>query len=853
MAVKTKKESAGAAPEQERAPLQKPTQEQTAAVNEALLLATLRQHELTAKADKLNAQLHAEIAERNRVEQALREGEERYRTLFTSMDEGFCIIEVIFDESEKPVDYRFLEINPSFENQTGLKDARGKRIRELVPQHEQYWIDLYGKIALTGEAIRFESQAAAMHRWYDVYAFRVEIPESRRVGIVFNDISERKQAEEALRSSEERLASVLEHLPVGVGLFDRDGQMALTNASMRRFIGEFVPSLDLQRRHRWRACAPDGSQLEFSQWPGQRALRGETVLPGVEFCFTEDDGRETWTTIAATPLRETGGAVVMVEDIDQRKHAELALRASEERFRVAALAMSNIIWTKDAQGMMEGEQPGWAQFTGQTPEEYQGYGWARAVHPDDAQPTLDAWNAALAEKRLFEFEHRVRRHDGAWRLCSIRAMPLFGGDGRVREWVGVHNDITVRKDIEAELRTAKAVAEKASRAKSDFLSSMSHELRTPLNAILGFAQLIEAGSPPPTPSQKRSIDQILKGGWYLLDLINEILDLALIEAGKVTLSQEPVSLFEVMLECRATVEHQAEKRGISLTFPRFVRPCFISADRTRVKQVLINLLFNAIRYNKPGGTVAVEYTLKPPHSIRICVRDTGAGLAPAQLAQLFQPFNRLGKESGAEEGTGIGLVVTKRLVEMMGGTIGADSTVGVGSVFWIELGVTAAPRYAVADAAHAEPARPQIVDGTRPRTLLYVEDNPANLELVEELIARRPDLRLLSAADGDSGIEFARTSQPEVIVMDINLPGISGSEAMEILRQDPLTAHIPIIALSANALPRDIEKGLAAGFLKYITKPIRVNELMDALDLALAFSETAAATSARRADKKEPA
>lgn len=194
---------------------------------------------------------------------------------------------------------------------------------------------------------------------------------------------------------------------------------------------------------------------------------------------------------------------------------------------------------------------------------------------------------------------------------------------------------------------------------------MSHELRTPLNAILGFAQLMESGAPPPSPSQKRNLDQILKAGWYLLDLINEILDLALIESGKMTLSAEPVSLAEVMLECRAMIEPQAQKRGLAMTFPRFEIPYFVKADRTRVKQVLINLLFNAIKYNKPGGTVAVESALAPLDSIRISVRDSGAGLAPEQLAQLFQPFNRLGKEAGAEEGTGIGLVVTKKLVELM--------------------------------------------------------------------------------------------------------------------------------------------------------------------------------------------
>ncbi len=436
-------------------------------------------------------------------------------------------------------------------------------------------------------------------------------------------------------------------------------------------------------------------------------------------------------------------------------------------------------------------------------------------------------------------------------VVSITALRDDYGD--IIGYLLIGTDNSVRKQVESELNQAMAAAEKANRAKTDFLSGMSHELRTPLNAILGFAQLIETGSPAPTPSQKRNLDQILKAGWYLLELINEILDLALIESGKVTLSREPVSLVEVMLECRAMIEPQAQKRGIGMTFPRFEIPYFVKADRTRVKQVLINLLFNAIKYNKPGGAVAVECTPRPPDMIRISVRDTGAGLAPEQLAQLFQPFNRLGKEASAEEGTGIGLVVTKQLVELMGGAIGADSAVGVGSVFWIELSLTTAPLLAVREAERAALERPQLPDGTPLRTLLYVEDNPANLELVEQLIERRPDLRLLSAAEGRLGIEFARAYLPEVILMDINLPGISGIEVMKILRADPTTAHIPIIALSANAVPRDIEKGLEAGFFSYLTKPIKVDQFMDALDVALRCSQTAASTRAGRAAKEEQA
>ncbi|MBC7804037.1 MAG: response regulator [Candidatus Parcubacteria bacterium] len=400
----------------------------------------------------------------------------------------------------------------------------------------------------------------------------------------------------------------------------------------------------------------------------------------------------------------------------------------------------------------------------------------------------------------------------------------------------IGTDNSARKRAETELNAAVAAADRANRAKSDFLSGMSHELRTPLNAILGFAQLMETSTPAPTPSQKRNLEQIIKGGWYLLELINEILDLSLIESGKLTLSREPVSLMEVVLECRSMIEPQAQKRGISMRFPDLDTPCFITADRTRVKQVLINLLFNAIKYNKPGGAVDVEYAETGRGSIRISVRDSGAGLTADQLKQLFQPFNRLGREHGTEEGTGIGLVMTKRLVELMGGSIGADSVVGVGSVFWIELGLTSAPRLAAKEALSGLlPAQPE---GKPLHTLLYVEDNPANLELAEQLISRRCDLRLLSAADGNLGVEYARAYLPEVILMDINLPGINGIEAMKILRADPATAHIPIIALSANAMPRDIKRGMDAGFLAYLTKPIKVDEFMDALDRALKFAAT---------------
>src|SRR5436309_3492010 len=242
------------------------------------------------------------------------------------------------------------------------------------------------------------------------------------------------------------------------------------------------------------------------------------------------------------------------------------------------------------------------------------------------------------------------------------------------------------------LTLAKCAADKANLTKSEFHSSMSHEMRSSLNAILGFAQLMESDATPATASQKASIDEILRAGWYLLELINEILDLAQIESGKLSLSPEPMSLEEVMVECQAMIEPQALQHDIHMTFPQFDVPCFVAADRTRLKQVLINLLSNATKYNKAGGTVVVDLSGSTPKRIRINVRDTGAGLPAEKLAQLFQPFNRLGQEHDAEQGTGIGLVMSKRLVELMGGVIGVESSVGLGSVFWCDLGAVDGPQ-----------------------------------------------------------------------------------------------------------------------------------------------------------------
>ena len=603
------------------------------------------------------------------------------------------------------------------------------------------------------------------------------------------------------------------------------------------------------------------AELETTITPGFQALvfkASRGIEDIYELTYIRKDGSRFPAIVSVTALRDDQGAIIgyllIGTDNSARKQVEaeqmkLDQRLRDQQFYTRSLIESNIdaIMTTDPAGIITDVNKQMEALTGCTRDELIGAPF-KNYFTDPARAEAGI-KRVLREKKITNYELTACARDGKTTVVSYNATTFYDRDRKLQGVFAAARDVTERKLLDhaieeqnVELKRARAAAEKANLAKSDFLSSMSHELRSPLNAILGFAQLIKSDSPPPTSSQTESIDQILHGGWYLLELINEILDLAQIESGRLALSREPTSLTEVMFECQAMIEPQAQKRGLKMTFPVFDVPCFVDADRTRLKQVLINLLSNAIKYNQPNGTVVVDVdrVKGTPERVRVSVKDSGAGLPPDMLLQLFQPFNRLGQERNAEEGTGIGLVMSKRLVELMGGEIGVESTVGFGSVFWFELNSTAAPQLAVDRAGPAANPETQVQHGTPLRTLLYVEDNPANLKLIEQLIARRKDMRLLTARDGDLGIQLARDNQPEVILMDINLPGISGIEALRILRADPATAHIPIVALSANAMPRDIEKGLQAGFFRYLTKPIKVDEFMQTLDEVLEFARQGA-------------
>lgn len=590
------------------------------------------------------------------------------------------------------------------------------------------------------------------------------------------------------------------------------------------------------------AMAPGFEALVF------KASRGIEDI--YELTYIRNDGTRFPAVVSVTALRDDSGAIIgyllIGTDNTARKQVEAEQRKLDQRLRDQQFYTRSLIESHldalvitDPLGIITDANKQMEALTGCTRDELIGAPLKNYfTDPERAEAAIEL---ALRDKRVIDYELVACDRDGKTTEISYNATLFYDRNRLLQGVFAAARDVTERQlnqqaqqKTNVELESAKSAAEKANLAKSDFLSSMSHELRSPLNAILGFAQLMESSSPLPTDSQKESIGQILQAGWHLLKLINEILDLAAIEAGKVSLSQEPVSLSEVMTECQTMLEPDGQQRGLSMTFPRFDAPAFVNADRTRLKQVMINLLSNAIKYNKDSGTVVVQCSNSNPKRTRISVMDSGAGLSPEKLSQLFQPFNRLGQEeTGGVTGTGIGLVVTKRLVELMGGSIGVESTPGKGSVFWFELISIPAPRLALDPIEVSSTTSAPTTTGAPQHTLLYVEDNPANMKLIEQIIAQRADLRLLTATNGLLGIDLARSALPTVILMDINLPGISGVGAMGVLRQDPTTAHIPIIALSANANPRDIELGLEMGFFRYLTKPIKLNEFMDTLNAAL--------------------
>jgi len=434
----------------------------------------------------------------------------------------------------------------------------------------------------------------------------------------------------------------------------------------------------------------------------------------------------------------------------------------------------------------------------------------------------------IAERKAIEQELR-RAHDELEKRVDERTARLNAANENLLA------EIEQRKQAEQALIAAKEEAESANQAKSQFLSRMSHELRTPLNAILGFGQLLEEEPRDTlTALQREWLQHINQSGWHLLSLVNEILDLARIESGKMEVHREAVELAPLVVQCTNIMKLTAAERHITLTIA--MTPCeavVVLADPTRLKQVLLNLLSNAVKYNHEGGTILLSCAVLPSGEIRIAIKDSGPGIPEAQQDQLFQPFSRLDADKQCIEGTGIGLAISKQLMELMGGAIGVESTPGDGSTFWIAFPPDAIGGSSPLAKAESADTAPAVQDRTV-ASVLYIEDNPSNLLLVKNILRQHlPNVGLLEAHTAELGLQLARAMQPNVILMDINLPGMSGHDALAVLKDYPETRDIPVLAVSADAIPADVERGLRAGFYDYVTKPIAFKELIGKLEQAL--------------------
>ena len=844
-----------------------------------------------------------DVSKDHAVQQKLRDSAALIQTVLNTVADGIVTLHANNGKIEK--------VNPAVEQMFGFTAA------EL---HAQNFSTLFENVPASGLTPWLEAcqesigtgghGAEVVGRRQDGTSFPMEIAVSemqlggeRYFTGILRDISVRKEAEDALLKAGALQNAIFNSANFSSIATDAKGVIQIFNVGAERMLGytaaevmnQLTPADISEPSEIIRRAQSLSEELGTPIAPGFEALvfkASRGIEDIYELSYIRKDGSRFPAVVSVTALRDAQNAIIgyllIGTDNTARKQIEaeqskLDQRLRDQQFYTRSLIESSIdaLMTTDPAGIITDVNKQMEALTGCTRDELIGAPFKNYfTDPERAEAGI---KRVLAENKVINYELTARAriwpgssdakrlNDGPENtptetVVSYNASTFYDRNRKLQGVFAAARDITERKRLDlvlqennVELISAKLVAEKANLAKSDFLSSMSHELRTPLNAILGFAQLLEVSTPAPTVGQRRSIEHILQAGWYLLELINEILDLALIESGKLSLCTEPVALAEVLQECQAMIEPQARKRGIRVTFPEHESNApetaiFVKADRTRLKQVLINLLSNAVKYNCPEGAVEVTLQMLEEHQgtgrIRICVTDTGAGLGPEKIAQLFQPFNRLGQEANVEEGTGIGLVVSKRLVELMHGSIGVNSTPGCGCAFWITLETAHAPNLIPLGANPEIPldANPEsksvsaacavITPPLRRQTLLYVEDNPANMLLVKQIVASRAHVELICARDAISGIELARSRLPSLILMDINLPGMSGIEALAILLADSKTAHIPVIALSANAIPRDIEKGLEVGFFCYLTKPIKVAEFLRTLDLALNFVVT---------------
>ena len=650
----------------------------------------------------------------------------------------------------------------------------------------------------------------------------------------------------ALEASERSARQIFDEAPIGMALVGIDRRFTRANARLCGMMG--YAEEELTTRSPLDITHPE--DIETSELDLEAVRNGEAAR-SLEKRYVRKSGDVLWTTRTATMIRDESGnprqCLIMIEDISERKHAEAALRTSRHEVEAAhhqkQLIMDNsqdVICTISEDGRFLTVNAACEQLWGYTAEELIGREYINFVHPDDRSKTEAVAAQLLGGEKVMDFTNRYIRKDQE--LVDVLWSISWSEADRIVFCVA--HDITGRLRNEKALREAKEEADRANRAKSEFLSRMSHELRTPLNAILGFGQLLERQSA--NDAQRKRVGHILTAGRHLLSLINEILDISRIEAGNLQLSLEPVRLGDALAEAIDLVRPMAADQKVDLsTTADLDAGCFVRADRQRLKQVLLNLLSNAIKYTPAGGTVIVSYRATANGTVRVQVKDTGRGIAADKLARIFTPFDRLGAELSDVEGTGLGLALSQRLLDAMQGSLGVQSSPGNGSTFWFEVPAAESPLANVALPGRETPADAQgAATVEKKRRILYIEDNLSNLTLVEQMLADQPEIELMTAIQGRLGFDLAVKHNPDLILLDLHLPDLPGWEVLKQLKRHLATSHIPVVVISADATKRQIDRLMAAGARSYLTKPIAMAEFYRTIEETDSTRDDAAAVAA---------
>lgn len=740
-------------------------------------------------------------------------------------------------------------INPAACNALGFEEHEllGQRLHNIIHHHKEDGSEHSNVDCAVFKTLK-DKQTRQCTDWFirkDGTGFPIELIIAPRfennqfVGALlsYHDITERRETETKLKESEQRLKIALNGANSGVWEWNIKTGELFWSERIAPLFGYAEGEIEVSYQNFIKHIHPDDLAAV------EKAIQ-ESIIDGkpyeIEHRIINPQGQVHWLLEKGSVFYDKhGNAEKMfgtVMSIHQRKLVELDLKQTQERFSIAIDGAGDGVWDWDLNSGEVVVSDIYAEMLGYTKQELSPFTlkhWQEMLHPEDKLSSLNLVKAYLkGETKSYENKFRMKCKDGSWKWILARGKSLSHNTaGNPTRMMGIHTDISTQKQLEIELQAAKEYAEQANLAKSEFLSSMSHELRTPLNAILGFSQLLMLDDDVPlTESQRISVDHILNAGKHLVTLINEVLQLSAIEAGKTAINIERIALKKVVEEVRSLLFPLTESRNISIE-ATILNEAYVMADEIKLKQILLNLVSNAIKYNRDNGSVIINVSESNNHRLKISISDTGIGIAESVQAKVFSAFDRLGQETSTIEGTGIGLVVTKTLVELMDGIIGFSSQQGKGTTFWVELPVPKKSGLGSAIELNELPNQDSKLlnpISSAKRNILYVEDNVENRKLMESYFKMFPSIHLHAVETADLALKNLSDNSYDLVLMDINLPDIDGITLSKQIKQFQKHIELPIIAVTANAMPDDIKKAEGV-FEQYLTKPIDFELLSNAL------------------------